>query len=135
LFDTRGTPALTPANFAEVAYASSRMMHAWDIPATIEGRPYVDASYLCSIPVEEVGALGAERIIAISADPPQTRFADMFGTRTVPERVGATPVHFISPQIDPATLGADFTDATHEGLSAVYAHGEEVGRAFCAEFG
>lgn len=25
--------------------------HAWNIPATINGQPYIDASYLCAIPV------------------------------------------------------------------------------------
>jgi hypothetical protein len=123
---------LTPANFAEVAYASSRMMHAWDIPATIEGQPYVDASYLCSIPAVEVAEQGYEAVIAISADPPGPLYRDIFGGRSVPAQHHGIPIHRIVPQIDPADLGADFTDATPDGLQAAYEQGQQQGRDFLA---
>lgn len=134
LFDSQGeVHPLTPANFAEVAYASSRMMHAWDIPATVEGKPYVDASYLCSIPVVEVVEQGDyEAVIAISADPPGPLYRDIFGTRTVPDTYQGVAIHQIVPEVDPAQLGADFTDATPEGLQAAYDQGQKQGQAFLA---
>lgn len=36
----------------------------------------------------------------------------------------------VFPEIDPATLGAGFTDATDEGLVSGYQHGLEIGRRF-----
>lgn len=121
---------LTPDNFEAVAYASSRMMHAWDIPATIDGQPYVDASYTCSLPAVELAERGYDHIIAISADPPPTLFRDIFGDRVVPDELNGTIFHGIMPDGDVADMGADFTDATPEGLQAVFEHGEEKGRAF-----
>ena len=53
IFDTagEGKTKLRRDNFEEVAYASTRMLHAWDEPAEIGGEAYVDASYTCSCPV------------------------------------------------------------------------------------
>ncbi len=131
LFDTLGRTGhrLTADNFDEVFYASTRMMHAWDIPAAVDGKPYVDASYLCACPAVEVAEQGYERVIAISADPgPLSR--DIFRTRHVPEE---PPFHIIRPQRDPAELGADFTDATYAGLEAVYALGWSAGESYLAQ--
>lgn len=134
LFDTLpgAKHPLTPQNFADVAYATSRMMHAWDIPATIEGRPYVDASYICSIPAIEMAQMGYKQVIAIAADPPPTLYADVFGGRVVPEQVGDSRIHIILPDTDPGPQGADFTEATETGLASVYAQGEQKGRDFLA---
>ena len=41
-------------------------------------------------------------------------------------------IHTIQPDVDPKELGVDFTDATVEGLVAVYRHGEEKGKEFIA---
>lgn len=128
LYDTLGHTGymLTPENFDEVFYASTRMMHAWDIPATISGHPYVDASYLCACPAVEVAQQGYDRVIAISADPGPL-YRDIFRTCQVPE---VAPFHIIRPSQDPSELGADFTDATYEGLEAVYAMGWSAGQAY-----
>lgn len=128
LFSTSPDSAhrLTPENFDEVAYASTRMMHAWDIPATINGKPYVDASYLCAIPAVELLEQGYDEIIAIAADPPGALYRDIFGTRTVEH----PRIRIIMPDVDPGPQGADFTDATETGLLKVYQQGEAVGRQF-----
>lgn len=129
LFDTQAPEAakrLTAANLDDVFYASTRMMHAWDVPATIAGRPYIDASYRCAIPAVETAALGYDEVIAISADPGPV-YRDIFRSGVVPE---TAPYQIIRPQIDPAELGADFTDATHDGLEAAFHHGLEQGAAF-----
>lgn len=131
LFDTQGEPRLTPENFDEVLYASTRMMHAWDVPAWIQGQPYVDASYLCAIPAVEIAEKGYE-VIAIAADPPGPLYRDIFGTRTVPAEVNGQPIHLIMPDYEVGQAGADFTDATPEGLIRVYEHGREKARQFLA---
>jgi len=137
LFDTKGGDhPLTLANFSDVGYASSRMMHAWDIPATINGNPYVDGSYLCSIPVIELAQSGDyDAVIAISADAPSdTLYADIFGVRAVPDTLNDTPIYKIMPEVDPASLGADFTDATPDGLKAAYQQGIQQGQAFIGKW-
>ena len=61
LFDSagqHGTQLLTANNFDAVAYASTRMLHAWEIPAWVNGQPYVDASYTCTCPAEKLAMLG-----------------------------------------------------------------------------
>lgn len=133
VFDTHGEPhggtRLTPGNFDEVAYASTRMMHAWDIPATIGGAPYVDASYLCQCPALELAEKGYDEVIAIATTPGDL-YRDLFGTQVVPGTWAGARIQVIAPDVDPKTLGADFTDATHEGMHAVFEHGMAKGRAF-----
>lgn len=129
LFDSQAPDEnlrLTAANLEEIFYASTRMMHAWDVPAMIAGQPYVDASYRCAIPAVETAVLGYDEVIAISADPGPV-YRDIFRSASVPE---TAPYQIIRPQIDPAKLGADFTDATHDGLEAAFQHGIEQGAAF-----
>lgn len=135
LFDTQpdSVHPLTPQNFDEVMYASTRMMHAWDVPAWIEGQPYVDASYLCAIPAVEMAERGYEEIIAIAADPPGALYRDIFGDRIVPESYHSVPIQIIMPDYEVGAKGADFTDATPEGLIAVYEHGQEKGREFLSK--
>ena len=61
LFDSKSSgelPLLSAGNFEEVAYASSRMLHAWDTPAWIGGQAFVDAFYRCACPAHEVSELG-----------------------------------------------------------------------------
>ena len=132
LFDTKanGHLRLTQENFDEVMYASTRMMHAWDVPAEIGGKPYVDASYLCAIPAVEAAEMGYDEVIAIAADPPGPLYRDIFGGREVPGEVNDAQIHTILPEFEVGEKGADFTDATDEGLALVYAHGQDQARAF-----
>ncbi len=132
LFDTHAADAelrLTPENLDAVMYASTRMLHAWDVPAAIAGGAYVDASYTCAIPALEVAALGYDEVIAISADPGPV-YRDLFRSGVVPE---TPPFRIIRPAVDPAQSGADFTEATHEGLEAVFQHGQEQGKVFIGD--
>ena len=137
LFDTRAASLLlrlTLYNFSEVAYASSRMLHAWDTPAWIAGRPYIDGSYTCSCPALELAAMGYDEIIAISPEC-GTLFHDLFGTSEIPMVWHDTAIHIIQPDVDLKALGIDYTQASHGGLLAAYHHGEEQGRKFLYKWG
>lgn len=132
LFSTTNTNdelLINASNFEQVAYASSRMLHAWDIPAWIEGKPYVDASYTCLCPAMEMVDAGYQEVIAISNEP-RTLYRDMFQLEAIPENYKGVTINVIQPDIDPKELGVNFTDATEEGLLAVYRHGEEKGKEF-----
>jgi hypothetical protein len=134
LFDTGNQDIdlrLTAGNFDEVAYASSRMLHAWDIPATVGGKPYVDAYYTCACPAFEVAELGFDRVIAISTEP--KLFKDIFQQDTIPDEWNGTPIWTIAPAFDPADLGVTYTMASQEGLRFVYEHGRKKGREFLNE--
>lgn len=132
LFDTAASDEqhrLTSANMDEVIYASTRMLHAWNIPAWIAGRPYIDGYYTCACPAIEMAQRGYGEIIAI-ANEPGILYRDIFQSEAIPNNWHGIPIHIIRPEIDPATLGAGFTDVTDEGLVAGYEHGMETGRRF-----
>jgi hypothetical protein len=133
LFSTkpRSEMCLDASNFEEVAYASSRMLHAWNIPAWIGGKPYVDASYTCLCPAVEMVEAGYQKVIAI-ANEPGILYRDMFQRETIPESYKGIDIHIIKPDVDPQELEVNFTDATVGGLFAVYRHGEEKGKEFLA---
>lgn len=136
LFDSASSEEeyrLSPDNIEEVMYASTRMLHAWMIPAWIAGRPYVDGCYTCACPAVEMAQAGYQEIIAIATEPGALH-RDIFQREAIPESYNGAPIHIIRPQIDPASLGADFTEVTDEGLVAGYAHGLEVGRTFLEEW-
>lgn len=132
LFDTAASDEryrLTSANMDEVIYASTRMLHAWNIPAWIAGRPYIDGYYTCACPAIEMAQRGYGEIIAI-ANEPGILYRDIFQSEAIPDNWQGIPIHIIRPEIDPATLGAGFTDVTDKGLVAGYEHGMETGRRF-----
>lgn len=116
-------------NFPAVAYASSRIMHAWEIPAWIDGKPYVDAAYTCLCPAIAMVEQGYQEVIAISNEPGDL-YQDMFHLAPVPSSYHGVPIHIIRPDIHLKELGVDFTKATPEGLFAVYQYGKEQGNAF-----
>jgi hypothetical protein len=71
VFDSAPTgtrPALTVENLDEVTYASTRMLHAWEIPAAVRGEPYADASYTCACPATKVAQTGPSMLIAIHSE-------------------------------------------------------------------
>ena len=121
-------------NFDDIAYATSRMLHAWDIPAWINEKPYIDASYTCLCPAIEMIDAGYKQVIAINNEP-GIFYRDMFGLEIIPESDRGVDIHIIKPDTDPKEMGVDFTNATPEGLLAVYQHGEEKGRGFLAKWG
>jgi hypothetical protein len=120
---------LNTCNFKEVTYASTRMLYAWDIPAWIADKPYVDASYTCLCPALEMVDLGYKEVIAI-ANQPGLLYRDICQIEPLPNIWKNTPIRTIQPDIDPKILGVDFTSATAEGLMSLYRHGEEKGREF-----
>lgn len=132
LFDTAASDEeqlLTPGNIEEIIYASTRMLHAWTIPALIAGRPFIDGCYTCACPALEMAQHGYREVIAIATEP-GVLYRDIFQSEPIPPVWQDVPIHIIRPTIDPAKLGADFTDVTDEGLVAGYEHGLEIGRMF-----
>lgn len=131
LFDTHappGAPRLTPANLADVAYASSRMLH-WAVPAWVHGQPYVDASYTCACPLDEMIAHGYDEIVIISTETGPL-YRDIFADTILPEAVDGVSIHVIRPDMDLKTIGVDFASCTAEGLLEAFAHGEAKGCTF-----
>jgi hypothetical protein len=128
LFSTKSNKLhLNANNFDEVTYASSRMLHAWDIPALINQKPYIDASYTCMCPAIEMVQAGYEKVIAISNEPGEL-YRDMFQLEEITENYNGADIYIIKPDMDTKELGVDFTNASVEGLIAVYQHGLEKGR-------
>jgi hypothetical protein len=134
LFDTAaplGGHRLTVENFDAVAYASARMLHAWDVPASVEGRAYVDASYTCVCPAREIAAAGYDEVIAVACEPGPL-YHDLFRTELLSETANGTPLHLVQPEVDPREMGVDYMDADESGLIEAYRHGYERGRHFLA---
>jgi hypothetical protein len=132
LFDTHAVEnrlRLTPGNFNQVAYASSRMLHAWDVPAWIDGRPYIDASYTCSCPALELAAMGCDEVVAISPECGPF-YHDLFSDCEMPSEWEGAVIHTIQPDVDLGQLGVHCTQATEDGLLAAYHLGEEKAHIF-----
>ncbi|WP_310426890.1 hypothetical protein [Chamaesiphon sp. VAR_48_metabat_135_sub] len=124
---------ITPNNFPAVAYASSRIMHAWEIPAWIDGKPYVDAAYTCLCPALAMVSAGYQETIAISNEP-GTMYQDMFHIEPIPTHSCGVPIHIIRPDVHLKELGVDFTKATPDGLVRVYRHGQDKGSEFIRQW-
>ncbi len=127
LFDSANSSSehhLGKNNFHEVAYASTRMLNAWDIPAWIEGLPYLDAAYTCLCPAIEMVKHGYQKVIAIATQP-GILYRDMFQLEAIPAQYQGIPIDIIKPDIDPQELGVDITKATPEGLVNIYQHGKQ----------
>ncbi len=137
LFDTAasdGEQRLTPENIDAVIYASTRMLHAWTIPATIEKRAYIDASYTCVCPALEMARRGYRTIIAVVNEPGPV-YTDMFQHALIPDEWNDIPIHIIQPDRDLATIGTGFTSVTEAGLVSVYDYGKTKGREFLQTYG
>jgi hypothetical protein len=140
LFSTRSDHPqrqITANNYPAVAYASSRIMHAWDLPASIEGLPFVDAAYTCLCPALAMAKQGYREVIAISNEP-GTLYQDMFHLDAVPDSyaysIGGswqhTKIHVVRPALHLRKLGVDFTKASPGGLVDTYQYGQECGHNF-----
>lgn len=131
LFDSAGDHGapLTPANLPAAIYASTRMLHAWSVPAFVDGAPYVDGSYLLACPAVEMAALGHRRIIAVGTQPGPIPL-DLVGDRMVPDEAGGVTIETVVPDMDPAAIGVEATSADAAGLAALYDHGREKGNEF-----
>lgn len=136
LFDTAASAPehqLTADNIGAVIYASTRMLHAWTIPAWIAGRPYIDASYTCACPAIEMAQQGYQHVIAIATEPGPL-YRDIFQSEPIPTMYAGVPIHIVQPAINLASMSTDFTSTTEEGMVAAYAYGKERGREFLATF-
>jgi len=123
---------LTPDNFDDVVYASTRMLHAWKQPACVDGKPYIDASYTCMCPAYELCAMGYREVLAIGTEP-GTLFTNIFRKWAIEEgMIGTAKLSIIVPDYDLKTVGVNFTSATDDGLKAAYHHGYQKGLAFLA---
>ena len=137
LFETRSAdPGLriTPENFEEVAYATTRMMHAWHIPAFVNNEPYVDASYTCQCPAIEMAERGFDAVLAIATEPaPVAR--DLFGTTVLPGEWKGTAIVTVCPRRDLKEIGVDFHHASMDGLEQAYAEGIAAAEQTLAAWG
>ncbi|WP_371791677.1 hypothetical protein OG285_19270 [Streptomyces sp. NBC_01471] len=124
-------PRLTPDNYDAAAYASTRMLHAWQVPAEIDGEAYVDASYTCSCPAREVAARGVDVLIAIGCDP-FPLFRDLYASEEIVDGsvLDGARVSVIKPDEDLKNLGVDYAAATAAGLGKAYGLGLDAGHRF-----
>jgi hypothetical protein len=107
-------------------------MIQWSVPAWINGQPYVDASYTCSLPVAEMVALGYTAVIAISTEIGDA-YRDIFADEVIPEVLNGVPIKIIRPEYELKEIGVDFTSCTRDGLVAAFQHGEAQGLAFLGQ--
>lgn len=127
--DSEKVLPLTTDNLDEVLYATTRMLHAWRIPASVAGRPYVDASYTCSCPAIELAELGYDSVIAIVPEP-GTAYRDLFQSAPIPPSWQDVPIHIIQPDVSLSELGVEYLTATPDGLDAAFQYGQEKADRF-----
>jgi predicted acylesterase/phospholipase RssA len=135
LWDTQAperSHRLIPGNIRDVLYASTRLLHGWQIPAEIDGIPFVDAVYTCSCPALEMSAMEYREIIAITGEPGPL-YRDLFQSLAIPERSWRSRIRTVRPTTDPKSLGVEDTIASKKGLIALYDHGLDLGLRFIAE--
>lgn len=132
IFDTHSTSTdmiLNTDNYDEVAYASTRMLHAWDIPAWIGHKPFIDGSYTCSCPAYEL-AEECTNVIAIGVENKQL-FTSIFQNREIiDESTDKFNMSIIKPNIDLREIGVDYLNAEISGLQKAYAHGKDCAKRF-----
>lgn len=129
IFDTENQLEfmLNNDNFDEVAYASTRMLHAWERAAWIGGLPFVDASYTCSCPAMELAELGYKNVIVISSEPGDI-YNDIFKSIQIDKNTLAPSTSYlVSPDYDLKNVGVDFMEASEEGMRLAYQHGYDKG--------
>lgn len=130
IFDTQSTSnkwkLLTKENFNEVAYATTRMLHAWNIPAYINKMAYLDGSYTSLCPVIPLSELGAKHILCISTEREKVCF-DLFSNEEIPSTLNGSLIEFIKPDCELKEMGVDFYAITKDGLSNVFDYGYRKG--------
>jgi hypothetical protein len=123
---------LSSDNLEEVLYASTRYLTSWNIPAEIDGIPYVDAAYTCACPALELAALQYRDVIAIGSEPGPL-YRDIFHSSVVPEMAWRSRVRVIRPTVSPKSLGVEESVASEHGLISLYDHGLDQGLRFITE--
>lgn len=132
LFDTHlhpRTKQLTKDNFNDVAYATTRMLHAWKIPAFIDNQAYIDGSYTSYWPIDFLVKLKPERIVCICTER-EKQFFNIFGNEEVPSQIDGICIDFIKPDFNLKDIGLDFYTISDDGLKNGYKHGYEKGLSY-----
>lgn len=130
MFDTaprnNSTLLLTKENFDDAAYASTRMLQAWSVPASVNGLPYVDGSYTTLCPAAFLSGLGYKKIICICTETGRIP-TDFFSKETIPSRINDTQIYFIQPDTNLKDMGVDYLSLTDGGPEDVFYHGYQKG--------
>lgn len=121
--DAESAWPLTDENFDAVAYASTRMMHAWPQPAWVANEPYIDGSYQKLIPDDEV----RERCDVLIAVGSEAKMVLRTFDGTVVETNEDTIT--VCPDAPLEKIGVEFEKATDEGLRTAYRQGFDRGQA------
>jgi len=132
VFDTESNNEelkLTAENYKAVAYATTRMLHAWHIPATVNHKPYIDGSYTCLIPIEPLADRDFQNIIAVATEPGEIT-KDFFSGVPIGNQWNGSRIYWIKPETNLKELGVDFTKASKEGIEKVFEYGIEKGNEF-----
>jgi len=132
VFDTQSNNKelkLTADNYKEVAYSTTRMLHAWHIPGAINDKTYIDGSYTCLVPIEPLAEKGYQNIIAIATEPGEIS-KDFFSDEPIGSKWNNSSIYWIKPEINLKELGVDFTKASKEGIEKVFKYGITKGREF-----
>lgn len=123
---------LTKENFDEVAYATTRMLHAWKIPAYINQQAYIDGSYTSLCPVVPLAESGYKNILCICTEKDKVTY-DLFSDKEIPSQINSSTIDFIKPDRDLKEMGVDFYTLTGNGLEEVYNHGYAKGVDYIAD--
>ena len=132
LFDTLfdlTTERLTKDNFNEVAYATTRMLHAWKIPAYINNQAYIDGSYTSHCPIQFLSKLKPKKIICIYTEHKKI-FSNIFGIEEIPSRINNIHIDFIKPDFDLKDIGLNYYTITDDGLEKGYEYGYKKGLSY-----
>lgn len=132
LFDTLPdltTEQLTKENFNEVAYATTRMLHAWKRPAYINNQAYIDGSYTSHCPIQFLSKLKPQKIICICTEKDKI-YSNIFGTEEIPSQMDNIHIDLIKPDFDLKDIGLDFYTITDDGLEKGYEHGYKKGLSY-----
>ena len=131
LFDTHASDPLnqlTSVNFEDVAYATTRMLHAWPKSVSVNGQQHIDASYTSLCPALNLASLGYD-VIVIATEPGPIPY-HIFTSETIPEEWNGFRISVVSPERDLREFGVDFLKSTPEGVIRCFNHGLEKGRDF-----
>lgn len=129
LFDTMQhleTQMLTEQNLNEVLYATTRMLHAWDIPAFIDKEAYIDGSYTASCLIFPLIRLGYKKIVYINTEHDKI-YLDLFTELQSLPQNEKVHIDIVKPDFNLAELGVDFYTIKGEGLQQVFSYGYQKG--------
>lgn len=132
LFDTHLDPRTKPLtidNFNDVAYATTRMLHAWKIPAYVDKQAYIDGSYTSHCPIDFLVKLKPNRIICICTEK-EKQFFNIFGNEEVPSQMDGICIDFIKPDFELKEVGLDFYSIADYGLENGYELGYKKGLSY-----